>query len=110
MDRSERQREWKDAPKPATEPSELAGDSVRADLRNMSRLPPLTGEQEVELAELAEQGERAVVRAILRSPIGAPEILRFRQALVGGTLRAAAIVRDAADEGGAFDEDETKRR
>jgi RNA polymerase primary sigma factor len=95
---------------PDNEPSEFGADSVRAYLRQMGSLQLLTRDEEVALAAKAEQGQRAVLGAISRSRVGVREILKIGPALESGALQAAAILRDVADEGEAFDEDRARRR
>jgi RNA polymerase primary sigma factor len=95
-------------PEPAA--SELGADLVRVYLRQMGSLRLLTREEEVALAIQIEQGERAVLGAILQSDVGAREILRIMSGLKGGKIRAADLVRDGAQEGAPFDEEGTERR
>jgi RNA polymerase primary sigma factor len=76
----------------------------------MGTLRLLTREEEVELAKQAEDGERAILGAILRSEVGAREILGIRAALQSGAARAATLVRDANDDAATFDEDVARRR
>jgi RNA polymerase primary sigma factor len=102
--------EWRKTREDGTGASEFGGDSVRVYLRQMGGLRLLTRDEEVALAVQVEQGERAVLGAILRSPIGAREILRMGPALRSGALRVASIVRDSTDSDAPFDEDAARRR
>jgi RNA polymerase primary sigma factor len=110
MDRPDRRDEGREARETAQEPSDFGSDSVRAYLRDMGSLQLLTREEEVALAEQMEQGERAVLGAISRSPIGVREILKIGPALESGALQAAAILRDITDEGEAFEEGKARQR
>jgi RNA polymerase primary sigma factor len=110
MDGSDRRNGWRETPEAGQGQSEYGADSVHAYLRDMSSLRLLTREEEVELAMQAEQGERAVLTAILRSSVGVREILRFGPALERGDIRAASIVGETPDDGGVFDENETRER
>src|SRR4030095_13524071 len=101
---------WKEAREGAQERSEFEADSVRTYLRAMGTLPLLTRQEEVDLAKQVEEGERAILGAILRSPVGAREILGIRTALQSGAARAATLVRDASDDATTFDEDLARRR
>jgi RNA polymerase primary sigma factor len=94
----------------ASAPPDFGADSVRAYLRDMGGLGLLTREEEIALAMQVEEGERAVLAAILQLPIAVEEILRLRSGLESGAIRAAAIVRDAAEEGDLFDEADAERR
>jgi len=105
-------------PEPKTESREVVAarpidsdrDSLRVYLRDMGALGLLTREDEVRLAKQMEQGERAVLAAILSSPIATREILRLGIALRDGNIRVKAILRDAAEETELYDEEEAKRR
>ena len=94
----------------ASAPPDFGADSVRAYLRDMGGLGLLTREEEIALAMQVEEGERAVLAAILQLPIAVEEILRLRSALESGAIRAASIIRDAAEEGDLFDEADAERR
>ena len=73
-------------------------DPVRMYLREMGTVPILTREGEVEIAKRIEQGKKAVLRVIARTPMAAQEVSRL-----GERLKAAEItVRDLV----VFNEDE----
>jgi RNA polymerase primary sigma factor len=110
MTKLDRQDGWKESGDTRAAPSDLGADSVGAYFRDMGTLRLLTREEEIALAMRVEQGERAVLAALLRSPLGTREILRIGAGLKSGTIRAAAIIREAAAEGDLFDEDEAERR
>src|SRR5579859_4372973 len=90
---------WKEPRSGDQERSEFEADSVRSYLRAMGTLRLLTRDEEVELAKQVEEGERAILGAILRSPVGAREIVGIRAALESGAVRAATLVRDTSEEG-----------
>jgi RNA polymerase primary sigma factor len=97
-------------PDPAQERSEYGADSVRSYLRDMGSLRLLTREEEVELAMEVEQGEQAILAAILRSSVGVREILRLGPALQRGAIRVASIVGETTDDGEMFDEEGARER
>src|SRR5215831_2378820 len=103
------QERGKDRREAIGEPSDFGADSVRAYLRDMGGLRLLNRAEEVKLAMEVEEGERVVLAAILDSSMGVDEILRLGVALKNGTVRAAAILRDAAAEGELFDEELAQR-
>jgi RNA polymerase primary sigma factor len=109
MEKPDSEQTWKESSAGDQEPSEFGGDAVRAYLRAMGASPLLTREEEVDLAKQAEDSERSVLGAIVRSAVGAREILRIGAALESGAIRAATLVRDAVDDG-TFDEDLARRR
>ena len=94
----------------ATRPIDSDRDSLRVYLRDMGALGLLTREDEVRLAKQMEQGERAVLAAILSSPIATREILRLGIALRDGTIRVSSILRDAGEDPELYDEEEAKGR
>jgi RNA polymerase primary sigma factor len=77
-------------------------DPVRIYLRRIGSVALLTREGEVELAKRMEQGEHAILTAILNSPALVREILKLGDDLRGGKLSAADIIeeeeRDAEDD------------
>src|SRR5882724_10578438 len=77
-------------------------DPVRIYLRRIGSVALLTREGEVELAKKMEQGEHAILTAILNSPALVREILKLGDDLRCGKLCAADIIeeeeRDATDE------------
>jgi RNA polymerase primary sigma factor len=85
-------------------------DSLRTYLRNMGSIGLLTREREVELARQIEDGERAILAAILRSPIAIDEILNLGLALRSGSIEVRSIVRDAEPDGEPFDDETEARR
>jgi RNA polymerase primary sigma factor len=84
-------------------------DSLGAYFRDMSSLGLLSREREVELAIQIEEGERAVIAALLRSPTSVDEILEIGVALRNGSLPPTAVTRDAADPAEQPDEEFDRR-
>lgn len=83
-----------------------SNDPVRLYLRKMGSVSLLTREGEVEIARRIEQGEREIVRAILKSPIGISEIIQLGQRLDAGRIKVKAIFRGLEDEETQYDENE----
>jgi RNA polymerase primary sigma factor len=77
-------------------------DPVRIYLRRIGSVALLTREGEVELAKRMEQGEHAILTAILNSPALVREILKLGDDLRCGKVSAADIIeeeeRDAEDD------------
>ncbi len=84
-------------------------DPVRLYLRRMGSVALLTREGEVETAKRIEQGEHAVLDAILRSPIAVREIIEIGERLRTRKIRVKDIVRDADDVEHEFNEEEAER-
>jgi RNA polymerase primary sigma factor len=82
-------------------------DSVRAYYRKLGRVPLLTREGEIALAQRIEQAEATIVRALLLSPIAVRELASIGEELRAGKLRARDITRNPADE---EDEDAARAR
>jgi RNA polymerase primary sigma factor len=97
------------APLGEQESADFGQDLLRAYLREMAATSLLTREDEIELAMRVEQGERAILAAILGSPIATLEILRLGPALRRGSILAKSILCDSAEEGEPFDEDGARR-
>ena len=71
--------------------------------RRMSSVQLLTREGEVELAMRIESGERAILGALLDSPIACAELLLVAEQLYKGRLKLREVARNVDDEE-AFDE------
>ncbi len=65
--------------------------------RRMGETPLLSREGEVAIAMRAEAGERAVLDAIIRSPVGLAELGRIRNGLSTGRMAVADTVRGSSD-------------
>ena len=76
----------------------------------MGSVSLLTREGEVEIAKRIEQGEHAVLGAILNSPVAVREIIDLGDKLRKHKIRVKDIIRDADDENAEFDEEEADRR
>jgi RNA polymerase primary sigma factor len=87
-----------------------SNDPVRMYLRKMGSVALLTREGEVEIAKRIEEGENAVLEAILNSPVAVREIIEIGERLRAHKIRVKDIVRDAEDEEQEFDEEEADRR
>ena len=87
-----------------------SNDPVRMYLRKMGSVALLTREGEVEIAKRIEDGENAVLEAILNSPVAVREIIDIGERLRAHKIRVKDIVRDAEDEEQEFDEEEADRR
>ena len=72
------------------ETGEKTNDPVRMYLREMGTVPLLTREGEIELAKRMERGQRAVRKALSRSPLVIREVLQLGEDLA----RDAVCVRD----------------
>ena len=81
-------------------------DPVRMYLRKMGSVSLLTREGEVHIAQRIESGERQIVRAILKTPIGTREIVNLGERVDKGRLKVKAIFRGLEDEETQYDEKE----
>jgi RNA polymerase primary sigma factor len=80
-------------------------DPVRMYLRKMGSVSLLTREGEVEIAKRIEEGEKAVMRAVLSSSLAIKEIIGIGERLRKGKMRVREVVKDA-DESTATAESE----
>ena len=87
-----------------------SNDPVRMYLRKMGSVSLLTREGEVEIAKRIENGEHAILGAILNSPVAVREIIDLGDKLRKHKIRVKEIIRDAEDEEREFDEEEADRR
>jgi RNA polymerase primary sigma factor len=86
-------------PSKQTEPSKsLAGDALDAYLATLGRRPLLTAADEVRIASEVEDGERAMVRALVDVAGSLEELGRMASELRAGTLRARDLLRDSEDD------------
>ena len=76
-----------------------AADPVRVYLREAASIQLLTREGEVEIAKRIEEGERLLVRAVLRTPHALRYVLALAERLRAGEVRVRDLVRDAGEEG-----------
>ncbi len=73
-------------------------DPVRMYLRKMGSVSLLTREGEVEIAKRIEEGEKAIMRAVLSSSLAIHEILEIGDRLRKGKMRVRDIVKDAGED------------
>jgi RNA polymerase primary sigma factor len=66
--------------------------------RAMARVGLLSRQEEIELAQLIEAGERAMLAAILHSRAGREEFLLLGRKLVAGTVRPKEVFRTSDEE------------
>ena len=81
-----------------TETLEKTNDPVRMYLREMGTVPLLTREGEVEIAKRIEKGQRAVIKALSRSPVVVAEILKCGDLLRKDDLNVKNLVEISEDE------------
>ena len=84
-------------------PPAVAEEAVDMYFRKMAQVSLLTREGEVVLAKRIEEGERAMIVAIVESPFAAAELDHIGQLLYKGRLKVRDVVRNVDDED-AFDE------
>jgi len=105
---------------PADEPAVVehvsvarAADPVRIYLREMGTVALLTREGVVEIAKRIEEGEVAMVREVLATPLALRYVLGLPTLLRAGEVRLRELVRDDTDEDAearSEEEDERQRR
>jgi len=79
-------------------------DAVTTYFEQLARVPLLTREGEVTLAQRIEEGERRALRAIVASPVGARELAALGRSVRSRKLRLRDITRATVDEDGAEEE------
>ena len=90
-----------------------SSDPVRIYLRKIGSVALLTREGEVELAKRMEQGELAILTAILNSPALVREILKLGDDLRSNKIRVVEIIEEderADDDESGFDEEAAEER
>ena len=90
----------------AEETDNKANDPVRLYLKKMGSVSLLTRDGEVAIATRIEQGERAIIKAILMSPIGSNEIVMLGKRFDEGRVKMKAIFRGLENEEIQYDEKE----
>src|SRR5262249_42935938 len=98
----DRTRKRRPAARPALMPY---SDGTSLYLGGLTGRAPLTREDELQLARRIEQGERAMLRALLTSRTALRELAALGRDLQEGRLRAQDILRSADEE--AQDREET---
>ena len=73
-------------------------------LRKMGSVSLLTREGEVEIAKRIEEGERQVLKAVLRSTIAVDELCEVGDSLKRAEIRVKEVVKDIDEEEVDFDE------
>jgi len=93
--------------RPSTSPgvSQADGDAVGSYYRKLGRVPLLTREGEISLAQRIESAEARVVRALVGTRIAVGELAEVGNELGAGKLRVREVTRSAIDE-----EDEASAR
>jgi RNA polymerase primary sigma factor len=81
-------------------------DPVYMYLREMGSVSLLTREGEVEIAKRIEQGEKAVINAVLDSPLTIKEIIQLGERLRSKKVRPQELVPELEDEDEYFFEEE----
>jgi RNA polymerase primary sigma factor len=93
----------------ASETEVRTSDPVRLYLREMGAISLLTREGEVEIAKRIEEGESAVVSAVLSTPHALAYVLALGPALRAGEVRLRDLVRDESDDDGETGEDDARQ-
>lgn len=96
------------SPPPAAPVVEERAEAVDLYFRKMARVPLLTREGEVELAQRIEQGEKRMVQAIVDSPFACKELAQVAESLTKGRLKLRDVVRNVEEEE-AFDQETLER-
>jgi RNA polymerase primary sigma factor len=84
-------------------------DPVRLYLKEMGHVNLLTRESEIETAKLIEEGERTVIRCIMRTSVGLDLLSELKDKLLQGELRLKDVVRDVDDENWMIDMSKRKQ-
>jgi RNA polymerase primary sigma factor len=79
-------------------------DAVTTYFEQLARVPLLTREGEVDLAQRIEEGERRALRAIISLPAGARELAALGRAVRNRKLRLREVTRATVEEDGAEEE------
>jgi len=76
---------------------ERADDPVRMYLREMGRVPLLTKDQEVRIAQNIERAENALRETIIRTPYALKEIINFLQKAIKGKITFESMTQEDDD-------------
>ena len=87
-------------------PDSKAQDPVRLYLRKIGGVSLLDRKGEVEISQSIEKGEKEIMKAILMCPLGAKEVIRFREHLEKYRLKIKTIIRGLDDEDHKYNETE----
>ncbi|MFH0809581.1 MAG: RNA polymerase sigma factor RpoD [Pseudomonadota bacterium] len=85
-------------------------DPVKMYLREMGMVSLLTREGEVEIAKRIEEGEKAMINAVLECSIGVHEILVLGEKLKKGKIRLRDIIKDFDEEEAMPDEEVQEKK
>ena len=91
------------SPAPATRAVD-GEDSVQAYFHRLSRVPLLTREGEVELAQRIEQGELMILSTLVASPFAVRELVSLADELAEGKLRLRDLTRNSVESESPSDE------
>ncbi|WP_394828728.1 sigma-70 family RNA polymerase sigma factor [Pendulispora albinea] len=79
-------------------------DSVQAYFHRLARVPLLTREGEVELAQKIEQGELMILSALVSSPFAVRELVAIADELAEGKMRLRDLTRNSVESESPTDE------
>src|SRR6266481_2269318 len=79
-------------------------DSVQAYFHRLARVPLLTREGEVELAQRIEQGELTILSALVSSPFAVRELVAIADELAEGKMRLRDLTRNSVESESPTDE------
>lgn len=79
-------------------PGEGATDAMSSFLREVDRVPPLSHEEEIAAAKQIEAGERAILEAVLRTPVGLQDLVQLGDRLRRGGASLRDVIRDHNDK------------
>ena len=82
----------------ATPSDNKAHDPVRLYLKKIGSVSLLDREGEAIISQNIEKGERKIMKAILMCPLGAREVIRFKEHLKKSRLKVKAIIRGLEEE------------
>jgi len=72
-------------------------DPMNIYLREMGNLTLLSHDEEIKLAQMIEEGERRVQRAVLRLPLGLPALHELAAGLGTGRMRIGTVLKTVSD-------------
>ncbi|MDR1487953.1 MAG: RNA polymerase sigma factor RpoD [Deltaproteobacteria bacterium] len=84
-------------------------DLVKMYLKEMGQVNLLSREDEVEIAKRIEQGEKEIIKSIMKTSVGLDSIIDIRKKLEANELRLKEVVKDA-EEDDDLQPESTKRR